>query len=109
MKTEGKNTRTEMRDIAIAPNRSLRVFEGASAIVTGGASGIGRALGTLLASRGSVVCLVDRQIDMAEEAATEIRAGGGRATVARIDISDYSAVEHVVKEGFGHIRTPLHV
>ena len=98
MKTEGKNTRTEMRDIAIAPDRSLRVFEGASAIVTGGASGIGRALGELLASRGSAVCLVDRQIDMVEEVASEIRASGGKATTAHVDVSDYSAVEHVVRE-----------
>ena len=96
MKIEDQDTRATIRDSAIASNRSLRVFEGSSAIVTGGASGIGRALGELLASRGSDVCLVDRQIDMAEEAAAEICAGGGMATAAQVDVRDYSAVEHVV-------------
>ncbi len=98
MKTERESTRSQSRDIGMVPKRSLRVFEGASAIVTGGASGIGRALGELLASRGSAVCLADRQVDMAEEVATEIRAGGGKATAAQVDVSDYSAVEHVVRE-----------
>ena len=98
METEAQNTRSATRDNGIAPHRSLRVFEGASAIVTGGASGIGRALGELLANRGSTVCLVDRQIDIAEEVATEIRAGGGKATAADVDVSDYSAVNHVVRE-----------
>lgn len=98
MKLERQNTGSATRDNGIAPNGSLRVFEGASAIVTGGASGIGRALGELLATRGSEVCLVDRQIDMAEQAAAEIRAGGGKATAAHVDVSDYSAVERVVRE-----------
>jgi NAD(P)-dependent dehydrogenase (short-subunit alcohol dehydrogenase family) len=35
---------------------------------------------------------------MAEEAAAEIRAGGGKATAADVDVSDYSAVEQVVRE-----------
>jgi hypothetical protein len=98
MKTEDQSSRSGTRDIGMAPIRSLREFEGASAIVTGGASGIGRALGEQLASRGSTVCLVDRQIDMAEEAAAEIRAGGGKATASDVDVSDYAAVEQVVRE-----------
>jgi len=101
MKIEDQDTRATIRDSATGPNRSLRVFEGSSAIVTGGASGIGRALGELLASRGSDVCLVDRQIDMAEETAAEIRASGGKATAAHADVSDFSAVEHVVHEVVG--------
>jgi len=98
MKTEAQNTRSGNLGNDIKPGRSLRVFEGASAIVTGGASGIGRALGELLASRGSTVCLADRQIDMAEQAAAEIRAGGGKATAAQVNVSDYSAVERVIGE-----------
>jgi len=96
METERQNLRSATRDSGNAPPEPLSVFAGASAIVTGGASGIGRALGELLASRGSIVCLADRQIDMAEQAAAEIRAGGGKATAAQFDLSDYSAVEHVL-------------
>jgi hypothetical protein len=96
MKTERQDVRSATRDSGNAPPESLRVFAGASSIVTGGASGIGRALGGLLASRDSIACLADRQIDMAEQAAVEIRAGGGKATAAQLDVSDYSAVEHVL-------------
>jgi short-subunit dehydrogenase len=98
MNKERQNTYSANREKGNSQNRSLRVFEGASAIVTGGASGIGRALGKLLASRGGTVCLADRQVDRVEEAAAEIRAGGGKATAANIDVVDYSAVEHVIRE-----------
>jgi len=80
------------------PISSLRTYEGASAIVTGGASGIGRALGEHLASQGCTVCLADRQIDVAEQVAAAICADGGNATASQVDVSNYSAVEHVVQE-----------
>ena len=79
-------------------NGKLRVFEGATAIVTGGASGIGRALGAELARRGCIVCLADRQLDEVVQAAAEIRASGTDASAAHLDVSDYSAVERLVGE-----------
>ena len=48
-------------------NGTIRVFSGATAIVTGGASGIGRALAEELAKRGCEVVLADRQVEVAEE------------------------------------------
>ncbi len=42
----------------------IRIFNGATAIVTGGASGIGRALIEELARRGCKVVLVDLQIEL---------------------------------------------
>ncbi len=44
----------------------LRTFDGAAALITGGASGIGRALGEALARRGAEVVLADRQAALAE-------------------------------------------
>jgi NAD(P)-dependent dehydrogenase (short-subunit alcohol dehydrogenase family) len=41
--------------------RGLRVFGGAVALVTGGASGIGAALGREMARRGALVVLADRE------------------------------------------------
>jgi NAD(P)-dependent dehydrogenase (short-subunit alcohol dehydrogenase family) len=79
-------------------NRALRVFNGATAIVTGGASGIGRALGEELAKRGSEVVLADLQIELAEEVASEIRAAGGKAAARRLDVTDFSAVESLLQE-----------
>jgi NAD(P)-dependent dehydrogenase (short-subunit alcohol dehydrogenase family) len=49
------------------PTKSLRIFEGAVAIVTGGASGIGRALGEGVARRGARVVLADLQVELAQD------------------------------------------
>jgi NAD(P)-dependent dehydrogenase (short-subunit alcohol dehydrogenase family) len=77
---------------------SLRTFAGAVAVVTGGASGIGRALGEALARRGSQVVLADRQADLAEEVATGIRQNGGRATAAELNVTDFPATNRLVQD-----------
>lgn len=74
----------------------LRVFRDAVAIVTGGASGIGRALGEALAERGAAVTLADVQADEAEEAARGLRARGLEATAAALDVTDHAAVADLV-------------
>jgi NAD(P)-dependent dehydrogenase (short-subunit alcohol dehydrogenase family) len=76
----------------------LRTFDGAVALITGGASGIGRALGAALARRGAAVILADLQVELAEEAAAAIRARGGRATAAPLDVRDFAAVDHLVRQ-----------
>ena len=73
-------------------------YQGAVAIITGGASGIGAALGRELARRGGEVVLADRQTELAEQVAAEINAMGGKAVAAELDVADYSAVEAVVWE-----------
>ena len=50
-------------------NKKIRIFDRATAIVTGGASGIGRGLAEELAKRGCEVVLADRQLGLAEEVA----------------------------------------
>jgi NAD(P)-dependent dehydrogenase (short-subunit alcohol dehydrogenase family) len=77
---------------------TIRIFAGATAIITGGASGIGRALGEELAKRGCAVVLADLQIELAEEVASEIRVSGGRAEAMRIDVTDFPAMEQLVQE-----------
>jgi NAD(P)-dependent dehydrogenase (short-subunit alcohol dehydrogenase family) len=81
-------------------NKTIRIFAGATAIVTGGASGIGRALAEELAKRGCEVVLVDLQIDQAEEAVALIKAAGGKAIAAKIDVRDFPAMEQVVRDTF---------
>ena len=78
----------------------IRIFKGATAIVTGGASGIGRALAEELAGRGSEVVLVDLQLDLALEVANDIRNRGGSAIAVGADVSDFSAIERLVHETF---------
>ncbi len=77
---------------------TLRTYQGAVAIITGGASGIGRALGEELARRGAEVVLADRQVDLAAEAAAGIRAQGGKAQAAALDVTDFAAVNRLVQE-----------
>jgi NAD(P)-dependent dehydrogenase (short-subunit alcohol dehydrogenase family) len=70
-------------------------FEGASALVTGGASGIGRALVGELVSRGATVLVADIDGDRAEEVA-EAAVGRGAARAVTLDVTDAQAVESVV-------------
>lgn len=87
------------RGLAMESKSTIRVFHGATAIVTGGASGIGRALAEELAKRGCEVVLADRQIQVAEEVASAIRTvAGGKATAAEVDVTDFPAVERIVQE-----------
>jgi NAD(P)-dependent dehydrogenase (short-subunit alcohol dehydrogenase family) len=82
----------------MVPGKALRIFDGATAIVTGGASGIGRALGEELAKRGCEVILADLQIELAEEVAFKISVAGGKARAAKIDVTDFPAMQHLVQE-----------
>jgi NAD(P)-dependent dehydrogenase (short-subunit alcohol dehydrogenase family) len=77
---------------------TLRIFDGAVAIITGGASGIGRALAEELAKRGAEVVLADLQIELAEKVASGIQTAGGKATAVEVDVTNFSAVEAVVQK-----------
>jgi len=79
-------------------NKTIRIFDGASAVVTGGASGIGRGLGEELAKRGCALVLADRQIGVAKEVASKIRDSGGKARAVKVDVTDFDAVERLVQE-----------
>lgn len=79
-------------------DKTIHIFDGAVAIVTGGASGIGRALAEELAKRGCEVVLIDLQIDLAEQVASAIRTAGGKASAVEIDVTDFPAMEQVVQE-----------
>lgn len=79
-------------------DKNIRIYTGATAIVTGGASGIGRALSEELARRGSEVVLVDLQVELAEDVASKIGSSGGRAMAVKADVTNFSAMEHLVLE-----------
>lgn len=66
------------------------------AFITGGASGIGAAIGKALARRGVEVVLADRQLALAEEVAEGIRQSGGRASAVELDVRDAAAFENAV-------------
>jgi NADP-dependent 3-hydroxy acid dehydrogenase YdfG len=77
-------------------DEKTRRFDAKVAIVTGAASGIGRALAEELARRGAEVVLADRQAELIREVARRIEANGGRASAEELDVRDLAAFEAVV-------------
>ena len=78
--------------------KALRIFKDAVAIITGGASGIGCALACELARRGAEVVLADLQIEKAQDVAAQIQTSGGRAKAVKLDVTDFPAMERLVRE-----------
>jgi NAD(P)-dependent dehydrogenase (short-subunit alcohol dehydrogenase family) len=77
---------------------STGALAGRSAIVTGGASGIGRASALVFAREGARVCIADLDAEGAEAVAKEISGRGGEAFALRADVSDPEQNETAVRE-----------
>jgi NAD(P)-dependent dehydrogenase (short-subunit alcohol dehydrogenase family) len=74
------------------PLASFRL-DGMVAVVTGGASGIGRATAELFARVGATVVIADRDENAAQAAAKAIAEGGGKAVAIVLDVGDEAGVE----------------
>ncbi|HWK99107.1 MAG TPA: glucose 1-dehydrogenase [Parapedobacter sp.] len=75
---------------------SAERLAGKTAIVTGGGSGIGRAISQRFAQEGAIVHILELNIAAAEELAEAIHDSGGQATVHRCDVSAQQDVRDVV-------------
>jgi NAD(P)-dependent dehydrogenase (short-subunit alcohol dehydrogenase family) len=82
-------------------------FQDKVAVISGAATGIGRALAKALAREGASVALLDVRRDELDEAVAAVRADGGRAIGVVTDVSDAAAVDEaarVVLDAFGKVH-----
>jgi NAD(P)-dependent dehydrogenase (short-subunit alcohol dehydrogenase family) len=80
---------------------------GKVALITGGASGIGRAASALFAAEGAKVAILDILSEAAEGAAHEIEKAGGKAIAIKTDITEPDSVEAAVRatiDAFGALH-----
>ncbi|MGH7338808.1 MAG: SDR family NAD(P)-dependent oxidoreductase, partial [Myxococcota bacterium] len=76
----------------------VRELQGRAAVVTGGASGIGRALVRSLADAGASVAIADVDLASAEALRDEIVASARRAIAVRCDVSRYADVQALAEQ-----------
>jgi len=68
------------------------------AVVTGGGSGIGKAIATILAKQGAEVHIIELGTEQAQDTINEIKENGGTAFSYGCDVSDHKAVHEVFNE-----------
>jgi 3-hydroxybutyrate dehydrogenase len=81
-------------------------LEGKVALITGAASGLGKAIAELYAKNGAAVAIADINQQAADATAAEIIAAGGKAIGIAMDVTDEAAVNagtEKVVAAFGHL------
>ena len=74
---------------------------GKVALITGGGTGIGRAIALAFAREGGNVAIAGRRLEKVKEVAAEIEKLGGRAFALQCDISRANDAEHAISETAG--------
>ena len=78
--------------------KDMDCFKGKVAIVTGGASGIGRAVCEELGRLGTSTIVADINLEGAQEVSKAISDNGGNASAARLDVREGEAIEKLIDE-----------
>ena len=79
-------------------------FKGRVAVVTGGGSGIGRAMALAFAREGAKVVLCARRAELGEPVAQGLRDEGLEATFVAADVSDEGLVADLVAGTGDHVQ-----
>src|SRR5208283_1233139 len=84
----------------------MKKLEGKVAVVTGAASGIGKAIAQTLADEGAAVAIADLQFEAANAVAQEILAKKGKAMAVAMDVTSEDQVDRgidAVAAKFGYV------
>jgi NAD(P)-dependent dehydrogenase (short-subunit alcohol dehydrogenase family) len=87
----------------------MKDFDGKTAFVTGGTSGVGLSLARLLVDRGANVAVFARKAEGLEQTARELakrRRDGRRAAARFMDVGDWPSVEEACREAASEIGPP---
>jgi NAD(P)-dependent dehydrogenase (short-subunit alcohol dehydrogenase family) len=79
----------------------MQDFRGKVAVITGGASGVGRALGYALAREGASIVLADIEADALSRTTSELAATGATAIGVVTDVTDPASVQALADRAFG--------
>ena len=82
-------------------NKMLRdnALEGKTIVVTGGGSGLGKAMTTYFLELGAQVVITSRNIEKLQKVKTELEnQTGGKILAVQCDVRHYDQVENLVKE-----------
>jgi NAD(P)-dependent dehydrogenase (short-subunit alcohol dehydrogenase family) len=85
----------------MSPTETDTPLSGKTVFITGGASGLGAALGDLLANAGADIIVGDIKLDMALKTATALRGHGRRAHAIGFDVGDPAGAERAIREAVG--------
>lgn len=76
----------------------MKEFQGKVAVITGGASGLGRAMAERFASEGMSIVLADIEPDALAKAEAEMKAAGATVIGVRVDVSKAAEVEALARQ-----------
>ena len=92
---QGETSMPEFKELS-------RSVKGLTVLVTGAASGMGRATARVFAAEGANVTVTDVSAEGVKAVADEITAGGGTAKAWALDVGDREGIERVVSEIAAH-------
>jgi len=80
------------------PTSLCRRYVGRTALVTGAASGLGRACARRLAAEGAAIGIIDTQGDLARAASEELERSGANSVSYELDVTDAAGVQSAVED-----------